>query len=94
MTSTHHAPSDPIVPYAARISPRGVNFTSCFVDFRNNANQTLNSTGLLSATGGQVANVISDILNATGFTYRTCLEVCGSHTETPNWANIFPQFGA
>jgi hypothetical protein len=78
-------------------SLRGVyaaNFTGCFIDFRNDANQTLNATGLVSATGGQVANVTSDIMNATGMTYRACLKACGPQTEAPIWANISQQFGA
>jgi hypothetical protein len=76
---------------------RGVyaaNFTGCFFDFRNEANQTLDATGLVSATGGQVANVTSDIMNATGMTYRACLKACGPQTEAPIWANISQQFSA
>lgn len=71
-----------------------VNFTSCFIDFRNNANYTLNATGLVSSTGEQVPNVMSDILVAPGFTYRACLNACGSQTGTPTWANISQQFSA
>ncbi|OJA16890.1 hypothetical protein AZE42_08508 [Rhizopogon vesiculosus] len=71
-----------------------VNITDRFLEFIRNANQTLNATGLVSATGEQVANVRSDILNATGFTYGACLQACGTQTETPSWGNISQQFGA
>ncbi|OAX40776.1 hypothetical protein K503DRAFT_841407 [Rhizopogon vinicolor AM-OR11-026] len=71
-----------------------VNITDCFLEFRGNANQTLNATGLVSATGEQVANVMPDILSATGFTYKACLQACGAQTGTPSWGNISQQFGA
>ncbi|KAG1827918.1 hypothetical protein EV424DRAFT_586443 [Suillus variegatus] len=71
-----------------------VNFTDCFINFRNNANQTLNAFGLVNATGGNVANSSSEILTAVGFTYDACLSQCGSGTQKPNWANISQQFSA
>ena len=71
-----------------------VNFTSCFIDFRNNANYTLNATGLVSSTGEQVPNVMSDILDASGFTYKTCLNACGPQTGLPTWTDISQQFSA
>ncbi|OAX40780.1 hypothetical protein K503DRAFT_686817 [Rhizopogon vinicolor AM-OR11-026] len=33
-------------------------------------------------------------MNATGFTYRACLQACGAGTETPSWGNISQQFGS
>jgi len=75
------------------VSLRGayaVNFADCFVNFRSNAS---NVTGLVYADGSPVVNT-SDIMNAAGFTYETCVSVCGSHTETPTWANISQQFSA
>ncbi|KAG1727272.1 uncharacterized protein EDB91DRAFT_893799 [Suillus paluster] len=70
------------------------NFTDCFINFRDHANQTLDASGLVDANGGNVANVSSDIMNASGFTYETCLSQCGSGTQQPSWANISQQFGA
>ncbi|KAG1719922.1 uncharacterized protein EDB91DRAFT_1240482 [Suillus paluster] len=70
------------------------NFTNCLINFRNNANQTLDSSGLVDANGANIPNVSSDILNAIGFTYDTCLSQCGEGTEKPTWANISQQFGA
>ena len=37
---------------------------------------------------------MSDILDASGFTYKTCLNVCGPQTELPTWINISQQFSA
>ncbi|KAG1719920.1 uncharacterized protein EDB91DRAFT_376648 [Suillus paluster] len=70
------------------------NFTVCLINFRNNANQTLDSSGLVDANGANIPNVSSDILNAIGFTYDTCLSQCGEGTEKPTWANTSQQFGA
>jgi len=70
-----------------------VDFTGCFKNFKNNANLSGNVYGLVTATGESVTNV-SDIMNAAGFTYLACLDVCGSGTERPTWANISQQFGA
>jgi len=75
------------------VSIRGayaVNFTDCFIEHRNNTNIV---TGLLYANGSPVVDP-SDINNAAGFTYETCVRFCSSRTETPTWANISQQFSA
>jgi hypothetical protein len=98
MTFTHHPLSDPSVPAAAaaRTSPGvyALNFSYCFSEFINHTIEHKNPTGLVSATGEQIANVTSDMNGASGMTYRACLTACGSQTEAPIWANISQQFGA
>ncbi|KAG2143407.1 uncharacterized protein EDB93DRAFT_586519 [Suillus bovinus] len=79
------------------VSLRGayaVNVTDCFINFRNNANQTLNASGLVDANGGSITNTSSEILKAVGFTYGACLSQCGSGTQKPDWANVSQQFSA
>ncbi|KAG2120251.1 hypothetical protein DEU56DRAFT_894887 [Suillus clintonianus] len=71
-----------------------VNFTDCFINFRNHANQTLNASGLVDAHGGNIANTSSEISNAVAFTYDACLSQCGSGIQKPTWANISQQFSA
>ncbi|KAG2110070.1 hypothetical protein BD769DRAFT_98125 [Suillus cothurnatus] len=69
-----------------------INITDCFINFVNNANQSLDASGLVNGDGGSVP--LSDIMSAAGFTYETCLAHCGSGTQNPTWANISQQFGA
>ncbi|KAG0696829.1 hypothetical protein DFH29DRAFT_181933 [Suillus ampliporus] len=71
------------------------NFIDCFNTFRDNANMTLDASGLVDVNGRSVANVSSDIMNnAVGFMYETCRSQCGQGSEKPTWANISQQFGA
>ncbi|KAG2352333.1 hypothetical protein BDR07DRAFT_1367332 [Suillus spraguei] len=69
-----------------------INITDCFINFRQNAYNTNNASGLLNITGGNVTP--SDIMSAVGFPYSICLSQCGSGTQNPSWANISQQFGA
>ncbi|KAG2085394.1 uncharacterized protein F5147DRAFT_644888 [Suillus discolor] len=69
-----------------------INITDCFLNFRLNANQSLDPSGLVNGNGGNVSS--SDIMNAVGFTYQMCLSQCGSGTQNPTWSNISQQFGA
>lgn len=71
-----------------------VNFTDCFINFRNYANYTLNASGLVDANGRNIENTSSEILNAVGFTYDACLSQCGSGLQKPTWINTSQQFGA
>lgn len=78
------------------VSLRGayaVNFTDCFINFRNHANNTYDASGLVDANGRNIEN-ISDILNAAGFTYDMCLSHCGSGLQEPTWIITSQQFGA
>ncbi|KAG1803262.1 hypothetical protein EV424DRAFT_1474584 [Suillus variegatus] len=52
---------------------------------------SLDPSGLVNGTGGNVLS--SDIMNAVGFTYQTCLSQCSSGTQSPIWANMSQQFG-
>ncbi|KAG1862598.1 hypothetical protein DFJ58DRAFT_234515 [Suillus subalutaceus] len=71
-----------------------INFTDCFINFRNNASLTLNPSGLVDANGGNITNTSSEISQAVGFTYDTCLSKCGPGTQKPTWANTSQQFSA
>ncbi|KAG2114339.1 uncharacterized protein F5147DRAFT_786912 [Suillus discolor] len=57
----------------------------------NDANNRTDPSGLVSVNGGNVLS--SDIMNAVGFTYHTCLSQCSSGTQSPIWANVSQQFG-
>ncbi|KAG1899714.1 uncharacterized protein F5891DRAFT_1128891 [Suillus fuscotomentosus] len=58
---------------------------------KNHANGRLDPSGLVNGNGGNVLS--SDIMNAVGFTYHTCLSQCSSGTQSPIWANMSQQFG-
>lgn len=81
-----------LLPFLKGAYASDINITDCFVKFRNNANLTLDASGLVNGNGGNVPS--SGIMNAVGFTYETCLSQCGSGTQNPTWANISQQFGA
>ncbi|KAG2143384.1 uncharacterized protein EDB93DRAFT_584706 [Suillus bovinus] len=81
-----------LLPFLKGTYASNINITDCFVNFRSNANQSLDPSGLVNGNGGNVLS--SDIMSAVGFTYETCLSQCGSGTQNPTWANISQQFGA
>ncbi|KAG2160054.1 uncharacterized protein EDB93DRAFT_36717 [Suillus bovinus] len=68
-----------------------INITDCFINLRNNSNNSSHPSGFVNVNG---ENVLSSDMTAVGLTYHTCYTYCGSGTQNPTWANISQQFGA